>query len=88
MGKGIYGVQAASKKYFNKNAIKLTRREAALIAGCLPNPVKYTVKPVSPFVAYKSAWILIQMRNVEANPDIKKLISTKPVPAKKRKKKK
>lgn len=88
MGKGIYGVQAASKKYFNKNAIKLTRREAALIAGCLPNPIKYTVKPVSPFVAYKSAWILIQMRNVEANPDIKKLISTKPEPAKKRKKKK
>ena len=88
MGKGIYGVQAASKKYFNKNAIKLTRKEAALIAGCLPNPVKYTVKPVSPFVAYKSGWILLQMRNVESNPDIKKLISTKPETVKKMKKKK
>ena len=88
MGKGIYGVQAASKKYFNKNAIKLTRKEAALIAGCLPNPVKYTVKPVSPFVAYKSGWILLQMRNVESNPDIKKLISTKPETVKNKKKKK
>jgi monofunctional biosynthetic peptidoglycan transglycosylase len=75
MGKGIYGVQAAAKKYFKKDAGKLTRKEAALITACLPNPVKYTVKPVSLFVAFKSGWILKQMRNAEGNKEIKNLIS-------------
>src|SRR5665647_531368 len=38
MGKGIFGIQAASKAYFNKNAKDLTRSEAAKIAASLPNP--------------------------------------------------
>jgi monofunctional biosynthetic peptidoglycan transglycosylase len=46
MGKGIFGIQAASKAYFNKNAKDLTRSEAAKIAACLPNPKMYTVKPI------------------------------------------
>jgi monofunctional biosynthetic peptidoglycan transglycosylase len=54
MGKGIYGTQAAAKAYFGKDASRLTRREAALIAACLPNPVRFTVKPLSPFVAVKA----------------------------------
>jgi monofunctional biosynthetic peptidoglycan transglycosylase len=37
-GKGIYGVEAAAQRYFNKPARKLTREEAALIAAALPNP--------------------------------------------------
>ncbi|MDQ3290491.1 MAG: monofunctional biosynthetic peptidoglycan transglycosylase, partial [Bacteroidota bacterium] len=36
MGKGIYGVQAASQAYFNKEASQLTRKQAAMIAACLP----------------------------------------------------
>ncbi len=78
MGKGIYGTQAAAKAYFGKDAVKLTRREAALIAACLPNPVRYTVKPLSPFVAYKSGWILRQMKAVEGNKEIQSIIK-KPV---------
>ena len=76
MGKGIYGVQAASKAYFGKDAARLSRKEASLIAACLPNPVRYTVKPVSPFVAFKSGWILKQMRNVEGNAAIQKIIGS------------
>jgi monofunctional biosynthetic peptidoglycan transglycosylase len=78
MGKGIYGVQAAAENYFKKDAAKLTRKQAALITACFPNPVKYTVKPLSPFVAFKSRWILRQMGNVEGNKEIKKLITTAP----------
>src|SRR6478609_10780608 len=38
MGKGIYGVEAAAQAYFKKPAAKLSRKEAAMIAACLPNP--------------------------------------------------
>src|SRR6185436_2769288 len=45
MGRGIYGIEAASQSYFNKPAASLTRAEAACITACLPNPKKYSVKP-------------------------------------------
>ena len=74
MGPGIYGVQAASRKYFNKDARNLTRQEAAMIAACLPNPVKYTVKPLSRYVSNRSALLLRQMNNLEGDPDIQELL--------------
>jgi monofunctional biosynthetic peptidoglycan transglycosylase len=74
MGRGTYGVQAAAKKYFNKDAAFLTSEEAARISGCLPNPKKYTVVPVSRVVAYRSAIILRNMRNLQSDPDIKQLL--------------
>ena len=74
MGKGIYGVEAASKSYFNKSAKNLNRRQAAMIAACLPNPKKYTVRPVASYVAIKSAWILRQMNNLERDPDVQQIV--------------
>ena len=74
MGPGIFGVQAAAKKYFNKDAKNLTRSEAAQIAACLPNPKKYTVKPQSRYVAYRSAYIIRQMNNLDGDPDIEELL--------------
>jgi monofunctional glycosyltransferase len=37
---GVYGAEAASQLHFKKPAAKLTRREAALLAAVLPNPIK------------------------------------------------
>ncbi len=74
MGKGVFGIQAASKKYFNKNAKDLTRTEAAMIAACLPNPKVYTVKPISAYVANRYGDILEQMDNLQFDPDVQKLI--------------
>jgi monofunctional glycosyltransferase len=37
---GVYGAEAAAQLHFNKPASKLTRREAALLAAVLPNPIK------------------------------------------------
>ena len=74
MGKGVFGVEAASQKYFNKPAKKLTRREAAMIAAALPNPKVYTVKPVSPHVSVKNGWIIRQMNYLEKDPDIQAVI--------------
>ncbi|MBL0133697.1 MAG: monofunctional biosynthetic peptidoglycan transglycosylase [Chitinophagaceae bacterium] len=74
MGKGVYGIEAASQKYFNKPAQKLTRSEVAMIAACLPNPKEFTVKPISRHVAGKFPWILIQMINLQDDPDIQNLL--------------
>lgn len=74
MGEGIFGVQAAAKKYFNKSAKNLTRTEAAMIAACLPNPKGYTVKPLSRRVAARYPWILRQMTNLESDKDIQQLL--------------
>lgn len=74
MGKGIFGVQAAANNYFNKDAKDLTRQEAATIAACMPNPVKYTVKPLHRYVAARSARILRQMNNIDSDPDIVELL--------------
>jgi monofunctional biosynthetic peptidoglycan transglycosylase len=37
---GIYGAEAAARYHFKKSAKQLTKREAALLAAVLPNPIK------------------------------------------------
>lgn len=74
MGPGIFGVQAAAKNYFNKDAINLKKSEAAQIAACLPNPKVFTVKPLSKYVSLRSGFLLRQMNALQGDPDIKKLI--------------
>ena len=74
MGRGIYGIEAASQAYFNKPAASLSRGEAAMIASCLPNPKNYTVKPLSNYVAGRRQWVLQQMNNLEEDPDVQNII--------------
>jgi monofunctional biosynthetic peptidoglycan transglycosylase len=78
MGDGIFGIEKASQKYFSKPAANLSRQEAAMIAACLPNPGRYSVKPVSRYVSIRSGWILRQMNNLQADPDIQKIVNTSP----------
>jgi monofunctional biosynthetic peptidoglycan transglycosylase len=78
MGEGIFGIETAAKKYFNKPAKNLTRQEAAMIAACLPNPKRYTVKPLSVYVSSRSQWVLKQMNNLQSDPDIQLLTGMKP----------
>jgi monofunctional glycosyltransferase len=74
MGKGIYGAEAAAQTYFGKPAKKLTRREAAMIAACLPNPKVFTVKPVHRQVASRSSWVVGQMNYLQKDPDVQAVI--------------
>ena len=60
-GPGTYGVQAASRRYFGKDARRLTRHEAALLAAVLPAPGRYRVERPSAYVQRRQAWILRQM---------------------------
>ena len=74
MGKGVFGVEAASRRYFSKPAKKLTRREAAMIAATLPNPKLFTIKPTHPHVIVRGGQIMRQMNTIESDPDIQKII--------------
>jgi len=78
MGEGVFGIEMAANKYFNKPAKNLTRPEAAMIAACLPNPKRYTVKPLSSYVSSRSQFVLRQMNNLQTDPDIQKLIGLSP----------
>ena len=42
MGSGAYGFEAASERYFNKNSSELSIGEAALLAGLLKAPSRYS----------------------------------------------
>lgn len=47
-GRGIYGVEAASRSYFNVSASGLAREQSAMIAAMLPNPKGWNpTKPVA-----------------------------------------
>lgn len=74
MGPNVYGVEAAAQYYFHKKAINLSRAEAAKIASCLPNPVLFTISPLSKRVASRYPWILNQMNNLQGDPDIQKIL--------------
>jgi monofunctional biosynthetic peptidoglycan transglycosylase len=74
MGKGVFGIEAASHYYYNKPAKFLTRIEAAKIAACLPNPKVFTIRPLSQHVATRSPWIVGQMGILQNDTDIQKLL--------------
>ena len=50
LGHNLYGVETASRSYFNKSASNLTLAEGAMLAGLISAPEEY-----SPFVNYKLA---------------------------------
>jgi len=74
-GDGIFGVEAASQACFKKPAKDLSRKEAAMIASCLPNPIAFTIHPISRRVASRYPWIMRQMNNLQADADIKELLN-------------
>lgn len=60
-GKGIYGVEAASREHFGVPAARLSRHQAALIAAVLPNPRRWSPSRPTPYIWARQAWILRQM---------------------------
>jgi len=60
-GRGTWGVQAASQRFFRKDAARLNRPEAALLAAVLPSPKRYRADNPGPYVRKRQAWIERQM---------------------------
>ena len=64
MGTGIYGAEAAAQAHFGHAAAKLTRREACLIAACLPSPLKRNAGKPSSYVSRRATEISRQIGNL------------------------
>ena len=62
MGDCTFGVEAASERYFHKPARSLSAPEAALLAGVLPNPLRFRAEEPGPQARAKQMRVLQKMR--------------------------
>jgi len=60
-GHGIYGVEAAARRYFGKSSSDLTRREAAAIAAVLPNPRRWSPAEPTRYIQRRIQWVMGRM---------------------------
>jgi len=58
---GVFGVAAASARYFAKSAAGLNANDAALLAAVLPNPRGLKLSRPSPYLRGRAQWIRKQM---------------------------
>ncbi len=64
LGPGVYGVGAASRRFFGKRPDALTADEAALLAAVLPSPRRLRVEAPSRYLRERQRWIRRQMRQL------------------------
>ena len=62
-GDGIYGCEAASQHYFGHSASSLSQREAALLAVCLPTPLKSNPGRPSRYLSRQASTVQGRMRS-------------------------
>lgn len=63
MGRGIYGVEAASQHYFGVSARDLTREQSAMLAAVLPNPKGWDPAKPGRTLRWRQRRILQRERN-------------------------
>ncbi len=63
-GAGVFGITAASERFFDKRPAELTADEAALLAAVLPSPSRWLVVDPSPRVRQRQRWIRAQMNQL------------------------
>lgn len=64
-GDHLFGIEAASRHYFDISAKQLSASQAALLAATLPNPIKLNASRPSPYLIRRQAWIKRQMQNLK-----------------------
>jgi monofunctional biosynthetic peptidoglycan transglycosylase len=62
MGERVYGAEAASRFYFQRSAASLSPQQAALLAGCLPNPRVMNPGAPNKRLRWRQRMILSRMR--------------------------
>jgi monofunctional biosynthetic peptidoglycan transglycosylase len=65
MGRGIYGVEAASQHYFGVDARGLTREQSAMLAAVLPNPKGWDPTNPSRTLRWRQRRILQRERHAD-----------------------
>lgn len=63
-GDGLFGITAASERFFGKAPAELTADDAALLAAVLPSPGRLRADDPSPYVQERQAWIRRHMRQL------------------------
>lgn len=68
-GSGIFGAEAAARRHFDRSAAKLSRRQSALLAVTLPNPL--VRKPAAPshLLSRMASTIEARVRNMSTADD-------------------
>jgi monofunctional biosynthetic peptidoglycan transglycosylase len=64
MGAGVYGVEAASRRFFGISAQELAPAQAALLAAVLPNPRRLRADAPGDYLRQRQRWILNQMHQL------------------------
>jgi monofunctional glycosyltransferase len=64
-GEGVFGAQAAARRYFGKNASDLSEWEAARLVVMLPRPKWFERHPDSPYWAERAEVIMARMSGVK-----------------------
>ena len=65
-GAGAYGIEAASQRYFNKPAKDLSVGEAALLAGMMKGPARYSPVSAKERAARRATIVLDEMVRIKA----------------------
>jgi monofunctional biosynthetic peptidoglycan transglycosylase len=78
LGRGIYGVEAASQAFWRKPAARLNRYEAATLAAVLPNPRRMRADRPSRYVAERRDYIVDQMRGLGGQAYLERLAGRVP----------
>ena len=63
-GDGVYGAEAAARRFFGKPASALTPAESARLAAVLPSPRRYNAARPGPYVQRRARWIERQVRQL------------------------
>lgn len=63
-GPGVYGAQAASRRFFGRDAARLSAGQCARLAAVLPSPRRYNAATPGPYVQRRAAWIQRQVRQL------------------------
>lgn len=63
-GDHLFGIEAASQRYFGIPAKSISRSQAALLAATLPNPILLKATHPSGYLLKRQHWILRQMSNL------------------------
>lgn len=66
LGPGIFGVQAASRRWFGKNAADLNLEEIVRLTAIIPRPLKEDPRKNTGWMKFKGRWIARTLKAVKA----------------------
>lgn len=67
MGPGIFGVEAASRRYYHIHAFDLTMADASSLVCCLPNPLHRDPEWANRYLGSRREWIACYSETIKLN---------------------